>query len=216
MPTAGKFKHLQELVSWPEALEKLKDGADCPTVARFLIKSENLSEKESAITAHLRYFVKNNFLKRVPKKHLEFIEKNKNIDPLDAVNALFAIQMDLILEEFNRKEPDMDIINQTIKNGNDLIKTMAVLQSDTHKHKVALAKAQGTSSSKETVSDQDKIKEEFASQYGDKAASVLMNPNSRTKVLSLLNKVKAGTGSIKEMLRENEEEVERIRERNGE
>jgi len=213
---------LESMGCWTEVEEMLKDGAKISEIVYHIqeVRAEYLDIKPDTLRTYLYTWLNRNFAKlkdavRIPTKYLTLMNGvDTRIDPLDAVNMLFAIQVDRVMLDYEMEKKSKKSLsgnNHNLRLANEMIKTMSVLMLDKFKYKAFMAGGQDTSKTgKETLEQLESVKRQFSERFGETAAAVALDSASRRKVFNALSKVrKSDTEPMLKLLRLNEETAER-------
>jgi hypothetical protein len=222
---------LERMKCWPEVLVMIRESMPVPKIAEFIHdeKREFTEVKIETLVRYIYVWISKNSNKvrdRIPVKHLAMMETmDEKIDPLEAAQMLFAIQFDRVMLDYDREKKRRTSIadnTQNLKLANEMVKTLSHLMLDKFKHKSFIARGaskddKGVKGVKETFEQIDRVKKIYSEKYGDVAAAVALNPESRRKVYNAIAKVRKGDSEpMLKLLQRNEEKLEELRSDNDE
>ena len=224
--TVGKEKRmskLQKLKCWPEVKAMLENSRPVADIVHHIqvVREEYLEIQPRSLQTIIYQWMarhQDEFLDtRIPTKYLNLLDSNiEKVDPTDAVNMIFSIHMDRIMMDYSneRRERKSDYQNtQNLKLANEMIRTMSFLKSDSFKQRLAQLEAKEGSSKgvRETFESIDRVKKAYEERFGQKAAAVMLNPESRAKVYSALAHVRKGdSAQVIELLKRNTAKAEEL------
>lgn len=212
-----RISKLESLKCWVEVQNLLETGAPVKDIAYFIRveRKEYLdAQHETLVNILYRWLHKHKKRvadSRVPVQHLALINSmTERVDPLDAANMIFAIQVDRVMmgytKEVETKKTQKDT-RENIKLAKDIIETINEIAADRVRYRLnAGAGATDPKSVRDTIEQMDRVRNAFEAQYGKTAAAVAMNPESRRKVLQALLRVqKLNSENVAQMLKESKE-----------
>ena len=217
-----KKTRLERLKCWPTVKEMLLDNEPVTRCVRYI--QEDCGEYTDVKPETVRHAIYHWLNKkgaaelkasRVPTRYLTMLnEIEGQVDPLDAVNMLFAIQVDRVMLEYGnelRTRKTSQVNNGNIRLANDMARTMSHLMLDKYRHRAYKNQTDGgNKGANDTLAAVEKMKERLAERFGDKAAAVALNPEGRRRVYNALQRVRKGnTEPMLKLLKNNQEILEK-------
>lgn len=198
---------LEALKCWPEVKNMIENSISPMKIARYIqdVRGELKDITRNAVRITIYKWINEQGFKlatdQLPTKHLSLINSSQErVDPLDAANMIFAIQMDRILLDYGTEKKIGKCLNtntSSLKLATDMIKTISEIQGDVLKYKL---KKGDPKDPKETIDQLERIKSLYLTKFGQTAATVALTDESRRRVFNALQKLRKG----------NSEEVMRI------
>lgn len=216
---------LERMSCWPDVLAMLENGVKVTKIAEYIQveRKEYLDVPLSSVEAILYYWLRKHpihKIDRAPTRHIELINSTpERVDPLDALNMIFAIMVDRITEHYVAERQNKSYTqfnNQALKIATEMVKTMADIQTKERRYTVP-PPAKGPN---ETYNQLEQIRLIYEQKYGGAVARTILNDESRRKILSALNRVRNGNSeALMKILNANaqkakeleEQELERVR-----
>lgn len=219
-PPGTRLSRLERLNCWPDVRAMLLNGEPTIQIVRYIQNERNeyTDVKPECLRVVLYNWMSRNIKKtrtnRIDPRYLAMLEAIEPVEPMKAMNLLFAIQMDRVMIGYTcEKETEkLDTkMNETIRVGSEILKSMGTLRADNFKYKVAAANLSSGKDAKETLDQVEKIQKLYEEKFGAVPAAVAMAPDSRRKVHNALSKVRKGdTAAVLTLLKRNEEKAKEI------
>ena len=223
---------MEQMRCWPQVLAMFENGIQLSVIAKFIQEEsgECTDIHRASVERSLRYWLKKNWerpdiIDRAPLRHVSLIESaSDRIDPVDALNMLFAIQVDRISDHYSAEKRSKNFTNfnnGAIRLAKDIAEAMADIERVRRPGGSAAPMSGEGKAAVETFNQTQRLKKFYEDKFGGVAAAVLLNDESRRKIISALDKVRKGNSdSLADILKTNSEkaselraaEVERIRE----
>jgi hypothetical protein len=221
MSRKRRNKKLESLTCWPQVKHMLDNGTPIAEIVHYIqvTRKEYVEVKSQSLHTMLNQWLSNvenrNKLidHRVPVRHLNLINSNRErIDPVDAMNMLFAVQMDRVLMSFEKEKAKKVIDKDNTGNmrlAMDMLGSLNTMQATDPR---AAIKAGIPASSEArmdgTLAQMDRIKKMFEDRWGGTAAKVLMDPDSRNRLFNAVNKIrKTSSVTMSELINKNSEQA---------
>jgi hypothetical protein len=187
--------------------EMLIAGEKISKIADYIWEKETLKEKISITTlrAYLQAFVENNkdiYALRYPSLTLSRIKKSVTkddyIDPLDTYQYIVAVQMERLMINFKKELSTGNTIPQTDKcmqMMNSILKNQASIETD----RTIRYAARGINTERhlELPERLQAVRDRVTNKYGHRASDALANPDTRRKLLNVLEVIQSKTTSAK-------------------
>ena len=225
--TVRPSKRQQKIVQmacWPKVKNMLENGVAIKDIVWYIqnVAKEYTHVKPESLRTIIHQWLGNldnrkNFVdRRVPVRHLNLIAQNTDrIDPIDAMNVLYAIQMERILwvfdDERDKRKLDPDN-NANIRLAKEMLTALAEMQGDITRNKMKSFGAKTTTGGApertvtETLATMDRVKRAFEERHGPTAAGILFDPKSRRKIFNVMQKIRRnGSVTMQDILNENSE-----------
>lgn len=212
---------MEQLKCWPSVVAMFENGMKVPVVARYIQEDckENTDVSRQSLERLLHYWLRKNadrpdIDERTPTRHVNLIESAPDrIDPLDALNMLFAIQVDRITDFYKiekRANNFNTFNNDAIRLAKDIAQTMANIEAKRRPSGAPLG-SEGKAAV-ETFNQTQRLKKIYEDKFGGVAAAVLLNDESRRKIVSVLDKIRKGNSpSLGEILNANVAKADELR-----
>lgn len=220
-----RIAKLERLRCWPQVKAMIENSRPITDMVHYIQEEqgEYLEIKPLSLKSTIYQWIDRNQHKligtQIPTKYLNLLDSTvERVDPLDAVNMLFAIHMDRVMLDYahESKNKKSQVSNtQNLKLANEMVRTMSYINESSIKHKVAVqaAKDSGSKGVKETFESIEKVKRSYAERFGSTAAAIALNPESRTKVHSALSRIKRGDSEpVLKLLEKNSKTVKDLEE----
>lgn len=195
-----KGDKLKTLKCFPIVKNMIEEGVFVDDIARYIHEDakEMVSiQRESLKRTIYRYLetdARENVNRMLPAT-MDILKArlNESIDPLMALNILMSVHMDRIMIEFTVEKK----IGKTIKNNTDSIRvatSIAQAMSKVGAQDLSnrLRGAASNDTPKDTVDKMFRMKQSYLARYGEATTNVIMNPDSRRRVLNALERVQKG------------------------
>jgi len=220
-------RRLELMKCWPEVMALIDNGEKVEEIARFIQEDrrESLNVKRKTVVATIYYWLSKNRAKgeRAPTKHLVLIgSMSENVDSLSAINMLFAIQVDRITEHYAVEKEHKNFTNfnnNAIRIAKEIVQTMSEIELKRRPSPGAasLEQASGASSVNDTYLALQRMGQTYAEKFGINAANVILNDESRRRVMSALEKVRqCESTELMDILKNNQIKAEQIRKQEDE
>ncbi|MBX3040928.1 MAG: hypothetical protein KF789_09510 [Bdellovibrionaceae bacterium] len=134
----------------------------------------------------------------------------EHIDPIHSLNILLAIQIDRIMIEYSIEKK----LGKTINTNTKAISVAATISDLLNKATSddlsrRLKGASLDSSPSDTLDNMSKVRESYAQKYGEVAANVIANPDSRRRILNIMEKIeKANSGPLFDLIQKRIHEID--------
>jgi hypothetical protein len=221
MSRKRRNKKLESLVCWPQVKHMLDNGTPIPDIVHYIqvTRKEYVDIKAESLRSMLNQWLSNAVNRnklidhRVPVRHLNLINSNQErIDPVDAMNMLFAVQMDRVLMGFEKEKARKTLDKDNTANlrlSMDMLSSLNSMQATDPR--VAIKAGIPTSSEARmdgTLAQMDRIKKMFEDRWGGTAAKVLMDPDSRNRLFNAVNKIrKTSSVTMSDLIQKNSEQA---------
>ena len=220
-------RRLELMKCWPEVMALIDNGEKVEEIARFIQEDrrESLNVKRKTVVATIYFWLSKNRAKgeRAPTKHLVLIgSMSENVDSLSAINMLFAIQVDRITEHYAVEKEHKNFTNfnnNAIRIAKEIVQTMSEIELKRRPSPGAasLEQASGASSVNDTYLALQRMGQTYAEKFGINAAHVILNDESRRRVMSALEKVRqCESTELMDILKNNQIKAEQIRKQEDE
>lgn len=198
---------------WPEVKEMILEGVPVTEVVKYLIeKVIDIDYTEKALTRILYVKAKKLRMKEEILRQKQEIDYNFNVygkdyvEPEIALQSLGFIAFDRVLIDFQKEKNQGTTRKSNLQN----IRLAKDIWESIARIKIEAKKAQLPSINLNTqnniFSNMDKVKEKFIERYGERVASVMVEPESRRKILEALECVRAiGQGPVSEKIHQSKE-----------
>jgi len=220
-------RRLELMKCWPEVMALIDNGEKVEEIAHFIQEDrrESLNVKRKTVVATIYFWLSKNRAKgeRAPTKHLVLIgSMSENVDSLSAINMLFAIQVDRITEHYAVEKEHKNFTNfnnNAIRIAKEIVQTMSEIELKRRPSPGAasLEQASGASSVNDTYLALQRMGQTYAEKFGINAANVILNDESRRRVMSALEKVRqCESTELMDILKNNQIKAEQIRKQEDE
>jgi hypothetical protein len=225
MSRKRRAKKLESLECWPQVKHMLDNSKPIAEIVHFIqvTRKEFTQVKPQTLKGMLHHWLSSATNRsrlvdhRIPVRHLNLINSNQDrIDPIDAMNMLFAIQMDRVLIDYE-KERQRQSTNKTttasLKLAMDMVKALDSLQTEVHSHTVKVTNTSSTIEQKidGSLAQMDRMKKIFEERWGKQAAQVMLNDESRNKIFNAISKIrKTSSESFSQIIEQNTTIAKRV------
>lgn len=207
-----KIKKLKIMTEewWPELEEMLYADIPSPEIVDYLLKKEPYCNwKKSSITPLVFKLKKHLAPRHRIRREKEYVQIHmeqlggEHIEPEIALQTLGYLAMDRVLLEYDNEKSGhktCQLNNSNIKMVKEIFESIAKIQIDRKKANIPLINVSNTQNN--MFNNVERVKEQFIQRYGERVANVMIEPESRKKVLDTLELVRnIGTGPISERLK---------------
>lgn len=218
--------NVENLRCFPQVLQMLKAGAPLPRITKFIQQDQKEWEGVEPSTASQRLY---RYTKKMPM--LELIEQRvspvyslikhtvEEIDELEAMVALFHIQFDRIMVDYQTEKTLGKLFSGT---GNEIGICKDILKSiGDLKVKLIGARRHTLSGLNQPSADKDfteqnkqlveSIRTKIEAKYGNKLTDIVMDPVRRRKLLQLHERIyKLGDANFTKIIDKYKNEVEKV------
>lgn len=216
-----RMQRLEQLKCWSDVRHMIEDGVAVSEICQFIYydQKEMQEMKFESLRQYIYKFV-GEFCTtvggRIPVTHFSLLESSKEqIDPLNAMNVLFAIQMDRIMLDYGVEKQQKKTLKHntgSLKLATDMAKTINEIQTDVLRMRM---RAEKEKSVDDTVRQAARIRQEYEEKFGSTATVVALNPESRRKVYNAMIRLKRRDSQpLLELLKMNKEKMQTL-ENNG-
>lgn len=217
MSKRRRNKKLEGMKCWPQVKNMISNGTPVSEIVHYIqnTRKEYVDVKNASLITIINQWIAyggKTLDTRIPTKHINLINSNKErIEPIDAMNMLFAIQMDRVLIGYEKEKK-----TQTLTKDNNGAMSLAIemLNSIDSMQKIdpRIPKAgSGLEKTDSTLAQMDRIKKLFEDRWGGTAAKVLMDPESRNRLFNAVHKIrKTSSVTMSSILQKNSEQAESI------
>lgn len=220
-PRGRYVGRLEKLKCWPEVKQMVEDGVSVTDICQYIYydSKEMQDLKFESLRQYIYKFI-NEYCThvggRIPVTHFSLLSSAKEqIDPLNAMNVLFAIQMDRIMLDYGVEKQQKKTLKHntgSLKLATDMAKTINEIQTDVLRMRMRAEKEKTVD---DTVRQAARIRQEYEEQFGSTAAIVALNPESRRKVYNAMIRLKRRDSKpLLELLKMNKEKMTEL-EKNG-
>lgn len=231
MSRKRRKKKLEAMKCWPEVKHMLDNGIPVRDIVHYI--QVDRKEYTSVTPASLRTIInqwcgslvnRNKLIDhRIPVRHLNLINSNnERIDPVDAMNMLFAIQMDRVLIMYQKEQQAGKTYAENTSNlklATDMLRILNdMMQTDPRAfgRKVSsVVPATNEGKMDSSLMALDRLKKQFEERYGATAASVMMNPESRNRLFNAVSRIrKTGDLTVTSLIERNTEAAQQLEVKN--
>lgn len=213
---AKKTLKIETIKCFPEVKKMLASGNSILSIVRFIQDEcgEYTDVHPETVRANIYYYLNRapEIVKagRLPSRYRSMLDEiDDHIDPLDAVNMLFAVHTDRIMIEYEqeRKKEKINPNNTSaMKLANEMLKTMSHLMLDQYRFRAYQNNDSKSSGNNDTFQQMQKVKNQLSERYGERAAAVAIDPESRRRVFNALQRVRKGdTAPMLKLLKMNQQ-----------
>lgn len=221
MSRKRRNKKLESLQCWPQVKHMLDNGTPIAEIVHYVqvTRKEYVDIKPESLRTMINQWLSNAVNRnklidhRVPVRHLNLINSNQErIDPVDAMNMLFAVQMDRVLMSFEkeraRKATDRDNTGN-LRLAMDMLSTLNTMQATDPRAAIKAGIPQSSEARMDgTLAQMDRIKKMFHDRWGGTAAKVLMDPDSRNRLFNAVSKIrKTSSVAMSDLIQKNSDQA---------
>lgn len=226
MSRKRRNKKLETMKCWPQVKHMLDNGIPLSEIVHYIqhTRKEYTNVKPNSLRVMINQWLggldnrKRLIDHRIPVRHINLINSNaERLDPIDAMNMLFAIQMDRVLMTYD-KEKQKKTLNkdngQALKLAMDMLNSLASMQN-VGDPRIVMGKSMASPNASaeqridSTLAQMDRIKKAMEDRWGSTAAEVLMNPESRNKLFNAVNKIRKTAGTtMAQLIQDNTQKAE--------
>lgn len=219
-------KKLEAMQCWPQVKHMLDNGLPVVEIVHYIqnTRKEYTHVKPNSLRMIIYQWLgsisnrKRLVDHRIPVRHVSLINSNQErIDPIDAMNMLFAIQMDRVLMGYERERQKGKLEKEngpTLKLAMEMLSSLADMQRGSDPRPLTSKGGSvptETSRMDSTLAQMDRIKKVFEERWGSTAAEVMLNPESRNKLFNAIHKVRKTSGiAMTELIQRNTEKAKEM------
>jgi len=213
MSPKKKLHKLEKLKCWPKVKNMIASGIHVKDIVYFIqIENEEYREiTDESLRVTIYNYIKRHkhLLVRQPTRHLPMIASLELVDQLDAINLLYALNMDMVIGLHHQltieKRGTYENFDKALRSCNAIIQTMHEIKKD-HRREMKTA-----STDIGAMAQVERVKKIYQSKYGNRTAGILFHPESRRRLLNALQKVrKSDNAEVIDLLEKNEEKLKVI------
>jgi len=226
MSRKRRNKKLETMKCWPQVKHMLDNGIPLSEIVHYIqhTRKEYTNVKPNSLRVMINQWLggldnrKRLIDHRIPVRHINLINSNaERLDPIDAMNMLFAIQMDRVLMTYDKEKQKKTLNkenNQALKLAMDMLNSLASMQN-VGDPRIVMGKSMASPNASaeqridSTLAQMDRIKKAMEDRWGSTAAQVLMNPESRNKLFNAVNKIRKTAGTtMAQLIQDNTQKAE--------
>lgn len=201
---------IEKLTCWPEVLTLLENGEPVSKIAAYIQdqRKEYLEAGRDAVESALYYWLrkdKSTIGDRAPTAHVPLITSSSGqVDPLEASNLILAMALDRLNESYVREKKSGKSSHSTseaMRLALDATKQKAEIE--TKRRRYAPPPPSTAKGPNDVMNQIEQLRRIYEQRYGEAAARVILNDESRGRVINALKRVRGGGEALSRIIDQN-------------
>ena len=206
---------LQKMDCFNEVIQRIEMGHSASRLADFIQQErhEYTDVTKESLERVIRKFIRKSgtryIASQVNNAHVNLRNSLPEIiDPAEMYQVLIAIQTDRVMLEHKREQETGKISeqgNKQIALMDKILKNLSDVEADRKKIK---AVNNAVHSREYLMDSMDMVKQQYVEKWGSQTAQIMLNPESRRRVLNALEQVRAGAdGPLAQLLSKHNQQL---------